>query len=82
MVHKPTHKSVASKEPEWSSVLAALNHNDRIDIKALGEAYGKPRKIQEGVSAEEVRAQLLQLAPGKHPLVGPLLLDLADKMRD
>ncbi len=82
MVHKPIHKPTANKEPGWSAVLAALNNNDKLDIKALGEAYGKPRKIQEGVSAEEVRAQLLKLAPGKHPLVGPLLLDLADKMRD
>ncbi len=81
--HKPhnQHKApVAPKVPNWDKIQAAVNSNNKLEIKALGEAYGKAKKVQEGVTAEEVREQILQMAPGDNPLVGPLLLDLSDKL--
>ena len=68
----PTHK--------WEDIRQAVVNRDKKTLKKIGMSYGKPILEQEGVTVEEVAQQILGMAPGKHPCLGPLLLDLADKL--
>jgi hypothetical protein len=66
--------------PEWVEIQIAVTNKDKKRLKELGEMFSKPRLQQEGVKAEEVAEQVLSMAPGGHPLLGPLLLDLSEKL--
>lgn len=65
---------------EWSDVQTAVTDLNKAKIEALGKRYNKPRLVQEGATVAEVQQQILSLAPGNHPAIGPLLLDLAAKL--
>lgn len=66
---------------KWEDIQEAINSKNRLQLKKIGLSYGKPKLEQEGVPAHEVAQQLIALAPGDHPHIGPLLLDLADKLK-
>lgn len=70
------------KTPEWNEVQEAVTKLNRMKIEKLGKAYGKDRLEQDGVQPHEVAQQILSLAPGESPHIGPLLLDLAAKLRE
>jgi len=37
---------------------------------------------QEGVMPHEIVEQILSMAPGEHPHLGPIMLDLAEKLKE
>lgn len=65
----------------WEQTRQAVTSGNRILIKKIGESHGKPRLHQEGVTIPEVKEQILAMAPGNHPHLGPILLDLAEKLK-
>jgi len=65
---------------KWEDIQQAVNSNDRQLIRKIGLSYDKPRLEQEGVQIEEVKQQIISMAPGNHPHLGPILLDLAAKL--
>jgi hypothetical protein len=71
-----------TKAHNWEQILEAVNTLNRPMIQKIGESYGKAKLHQEGVAIHEVVQQIHSLAPGNHPALGPILLDLADKLKD
>ena len=65
---------------KWEDIQQAVNANDRQMIRKIGLSYDKPKLEQEGVQIEEVKQQIISMAPGNHPHLGPILLDLAAKL--
>jgi len=65
---------------KWEDIQQAINTNNRRLIRDIGLSYDKPRIEQEGVQVEEVKQQIISMAPGNHPHIGPILLDLAAKL--
>lgn len=80
-VKRPNITSSGTPQIEWSEIQEAVNTRNRKKIEALGKKFNKPRIQQEGVRADEVAEQILAMAPGHHPMVGPCLLDLAEKIK-
>lgn len=66
--------------PTWDQIKTAVEKKDKKICKALGLALGRPRAKQEGVKPDEIVTQIMALAPGDHVMVGPLLLDLSEKL--
>lgn len=70
-----------NQQMKWEQIREAVVSDNRLMIKRLGESFNKPRIDQEGVTIEEVKQQILSMAPGNHPHLGPILLDLAEKLK-
>lgn len=77
---KPFVKT-SPKQPitDWEQIKEAVQTRNKQQIKRIGASYGRPRIVQEGLRPDEVAQQILSLAPG-NVLVGPLMLDLAEKL--
>lgn len=67
---------------KWEDIQKAVNNDNRLMIKKIGESFSKPRLEQEGVMVHEVKEQIMAMAPGDHPHLGPILLDLAEKLKN
>lgn len=67
---------------KWEDIQKAVNDRNRLLIERIGKSYNKPILHQEGVAVHEVQQQIIAMAPGNHPQLGPLLLDLAEKLKD
>lgn len=62
----------------WENLVKLLDTNDKkglLDLKLEGK-----HTVQEGVTVEEVKKQILQLAPGPHTSLNGLILDLIEKL--
>jgi hypothetical protein len=80
-VNKPTKLPPPPPSPAgWADIQKAVVNLDKKKIKKYGQELGKDALIQPGISVAEVQHQILSMAPGKHPMLGPLLLDLAGKL--
>lgn len=73
--------SFGTPDVSWADIQEAVNNRNIKKLFALGKKFGKPRIQQEGVRVDEVADQIMSMAPGHHPLVGPCLLDLAEKLK-
>lgn len=67
---------------KWSEIQEAVNTLNRPMIKKIGLSYNKPPLHQEGVTVQEIAQQVLAMAPGDHPHLGPILLGLSDKIQE
>lgn len=65
----------------WIKIKEAVENENIAMIEKIGKSYNKPRLIQPQLNADEVSKQILRLSPGTHPLLGPALLDLAEKLK-
>lgn len=68
------------KHIDWEKIVDAVEKRNRHMLEFYGRKYNRPRLQQEGVTNEELISQIMSLAPGEHPMTGPLLLDLADRI--
>ena len=66
---------------KWEQIREAVVTDNRLMLKRIGESFKKPMLEQEGVTIEEAKQQILGMAPGDHPHLGPILLDLAEKLK-
>lgn len=69
-------------EYKWDAIQKAVTDLNRMQIAKIGKSFGKERLHQEGVQPHEIVEQILQMAPGDHPHLGPILLDLAEKLKE
>lgn len=73
---------LATKEYKWETIQKAVTDLNRLEIAKIGKSFGKERLYQEGVRPHEIVQQILSMAPGDHPHLGPILLDLAEKLKE
>lgn len=77
----PMTSSFGTPSIPWADIQDAVNNRDIKKLFVLGKKFGKPRIQQEGVKVDEVVDQIMSMAPGHHPMLGPCLLDLAEKLK-
>lgn len=73
---------LATKEYKWETIQKAVTDLNRLEIAKIGKSFGKERLYQESVRPHEIVQQILSMAPGDHPHLGPILLDLAEKLKE
>lgn len=75
----PEEPAPTAKETKaWEKLRKLIEAGDKKGLQDL--KIEGTRIVQEGVTVEEVKKQILDLAPGKHTSLNGLVLDLIEKL--